>query len=130
MSQQRIEVSLAGQKITLATSAEHEPLLRAACVLVDEQIQLAISGGNRSIERASMMAALKIAGDLITLQKNQTQQSTSSNVSSDEITRPQCQLRLGHSLSLLMHPKQSSRSTLNLRVQDDGLAAKAGNSCY
>lgn len=93
MSQQRIEVSLAGQKITLATSAEHEPLLRAACVLVDEQIQLAISGGNRSIERASMMAALKIAGDLITLQKNQTQQSNSSNVSSDEITRLQGEIR-------------------------------------
>ncbi|BDT79355.1 hypothetical protein PKF032_12430 [Polynucleobacter yangtzensis] len=93
MSQQRIEVSLAGQKITLATSAEHEPLLRAACVLVDEQIQLAISGGNRSIERASIMAALKIAGDLITLQKNQMQQSTSSNVSSDEITRLQSEIR-------------------------------------
>jgi len=61
MSQQRIEVTLAGQKITLATSTEHEPLLRAACILVDEQIQLAINGGNRSIERASMMAALKIA---------------------------------------------------------------------
>jgi cell division protein ZapA len=93
MSQQRIEVSLAGQKITLATSAEHEPLLRAACVLVDEQIQLAISGGNRSIERASMMAALKIAGDLITLQKNSSQQSTSSNVSADEVTRLQGQIR-------------------------------------
>lgn len=93
MSQQRIEVSLAGQKITLATSVEHEPLLRAACVLVDEQIQLAISGGNRSIERASMMAALKIAGDLITLQKNQTHQSISSNVSSDEITRLQSEIR-------------------------------------
>ncbi|BDT75603.1 hypothetical protein PKF022_12680 [Polynucleobacter sp. KF022] len=93
MSQQRIEVSLAGQKITLATSAEHEPLLRAACVLVDEQIQLAISGGNRSIERASMMAALKIAGDLITLQKNQSQQGSSSNVSSDEVTRLQSEIR-------------------------------------
>ena len=93
MSQQRIEVSLAGQKITLATSAEHEPLLRAACVLVDEQIQLAINGGNRSIERASMMAALKIAGDLITLQKNQTQQGGSSNVSSDEVTRLQGEIR-------------------------------------
>lgn len=93
MGQQRIEVSLAGQKITLATSAEHEPLLRAACVLVDEQIQLAINGGNRSIERASIMAALKIAGDLIILQKNQTQQSTSSNVSSDEITRLQSEIR-------------------------------------
>lgn len=93
MSQQRIEVSLAGQKITLATSAEHEPLLRAACVLVDEQIQLAISGGNRSIERASMMAALKIAGDLITLQNNQTQQSTSSNLSTDEVAQLQNQIR-------------------------------------
>ena len=93
MSQQRIEVSLAGQKITLATSAEHEPLLRAACVLVDEQIQLAINGGNRSIERASMMAALKIAGDLITLQKNQTQQSVSFNVSPDEVNRLQHQIR-------------------------------------
>ncbi len=93
MSQQRIEVTLAGQKITLATSAEHELLLRAACVLVDEQIQLAISSGNRSIERASMMAALKIAGDLIKLQNNQAQQSSSSNVSSDEVARLQAQIR-------------------------------------
>jgi len=92
VSQQRIEVTLAGQKITLATSAEHEPLLREACVLVDEQIQLAISGGNRSIERASMMAALKIAGDLITLQKKQSQQRPSSSVSSDEVVRLQAEI--------------------------------------
>lgn len=69
MSQQRIEVTLAGQKITLATTAEHEPLLREACTLVDEQIQLAIAGGNRSIERATMMAALKLAGDVISSQR-------------------------------------------------------------
>ncbi len=98
MSQQRIEVTLAGQKITLATSTEHEPLLRAACTLVDEQIQLAINGGNRSIERASMMAALKIAGDLIKLQKA-TQQTTASSVSSNadpkEIARLQSEI---HSL--------------------------------
>ena len=93
MSQQRIEVTLAGQKITLATSAEHEPLLRAACVLVDEQIQLAISGGNRSIERASMMAALKIAGDLIKLQNNQMHQSHSSNLGSEEVARLQAEIR-------------------------------------
>ncbi len=93
MSQQRIEVTLAGQKITLATSTEHEPLLRAACVLVDEQIKLAIGGGNRSIERASMMAALKIAGDFITLQKNASKSSTPSNVSSDEVTRLQAEIR-------------------------------------
>jgi cell division protein ZapA len=93
VSQQRIEVTLAGQKITLATSTEHEPLLRAACVLVDEQIQLAIGGGNRSIERASMMAALKIAGDLITLQKNQSHQIPSSNVNPDEVIRLQSEIR-------------------------------------
>ena len=93
MSQQRIEVTLAGQKITLSTSAEHEPLLRAACILVDEQIKLAIGGGNRSIERASMMAALKIAGDLIKLQNNQTQQSHSSNLGSEEVTRLQAEIR-------------------------------------
>jgi len=39
----------------------------------------------------------------------------------------QWQPRAVHSLRSLMHPKQSSRSTLNPRVQDDGLAAKAGN---
>ena len=98
MSQQRIEVTLAGQKITLATSAEHEPLLRSACTLVDEQIKLAINGGNRSIERASMMAALKIAGDLITLQKNSqahSAQSTSSGADPEEIARLQSKI---HSL--------------------------------
>jgi cell division protein ZapA len=96
MSQQRIEVSLAGQKITLATSAEHEPLLRAACTLVDEQIQLAINGGNRSIERASMMAALKIAGDLIKLQTTSSQapiQSAASNTDPTEIARLQQEIR-------------------------------------
>jgi len=94
MSQQRIEVTLAGQKITLATSAEHEPLLRAACSLVDEQIQLAINGGNRSIERASMMAALKIAGDLIKLQTAPAQ-SASLNSDPEEIARLQREI---HSL--------------------------------
>ena len=90
MSQQRIEVTLAGQKITLATSAEHEPLLRAACTLVDEQIQLAINGGNRSIERASMMAALKIAGDLIKLQTTSESTPAQSNSSNpEEIVRLQ-----------------------------------------
>jgi len=95
MSQQRIEVTLAGQKITLATSAENEPLLRAACTLVDEQIQLAINGGNRSIERASMMAALKLAGDLIQLQttsQNNPAQSTSSHSSPEEIARLQSEI--------------------------------------
>jgi len=96
MNQRRIEVTLASQKITLATSAEHEPLLRAACTLVDEQIKLAINGGNRSIERASMMAALKIAGDLITLQA--TSQATelpsaTSGVNTQEVAQLKAEIR-------------------------------------
>jgi len=43
MTQQRIEVSLAGHKITLATTSDHEPLLREACAFADEQIQLALA---------------------------------------------------------------------------------------
>ena len=102
MSQQRIEVTLAGQKITLATSAEHEPLLRAACTLVDEQIQLAITGGNRSIERASMMAAIKIAGDLIKAQTT-FNPTDSSIMSSEEVTRLQEEIRsLEHQVDALM----------------------------
>jgi len=96
MSQQRIEVTLAGQKITLATSTEHEPLLRAACALVDEQIKMAINGGNRSIERASMMAAIKIAGDLIKAQSTETNtpaQNTSSNLNSEEVSRLHDEIR-------------------------------------
>ncbi len=96
MSQRRIEVTLAGQKIALATSVEHEPLLRAACTLVDEQIQLAINGGNRSIERASMMAALKIAGDLITLKNTAPDtkaQRSSPTVDSEEVALLQSKIQ-------------------------------------
>ena len=102
MSQQRIEVTLAGQKITLATSTEHEPLLREACTLVDEQIQLAINGGNRSIERASMMAAIKIAGDLINAQSN-AHSNIPSNINPDEFARLQEEIRsLEHQVDTLM----------------------------
>ena len=92
MSQQRIEVTIAGQKIALATSTEHEPLLRAACTLVDEQIQLAINGGNRSIERASMMAALKIAGDLIKLQNPEPSAAPSAGMASEDVSRLQAEI--------------------------------------
>jgi cell division protein ZapA len=98
MSQQRIEVTLAGQKITLATTTEHEPLLREACTLVDEQIQLAITGGNRSIERATMMAALKLAGDLISSKRlaadTAAQLSTQSAViHPDEVARLEAEIK-------------------------------------
>jgi hypothetical protein len=42
----------------------------------------------------------------------------------------QCGL-VRHSLNHLMHPKYCYRTTLNFRVQDDGLATKAGIlSCF
>lgn len=106
MSQQRIEVSLAGQKITLATSTEHEPLLRAACALVDEQIQLAINGGNRSIERASMMAAIKIAGDLIALQTSAN--GKPANIDSEEM------IRLQHEIHALENQVDALMQNLSL----------------
>jgi cell division protein ZapA len=98
MSQQRIEVTLAGQKITLATTTEHESLLREACALVDEQIQLAIAGGNRSIERATMMAALKLAGDLISSKRQAAdtaaQLSTqSAAIHPDEVARLEAEIK-------------------------------------
>ena len=85
MTQQRIEVSLAGHKIILATSSDHEPLLREACSLVDEQIQLALTSGNKSIERAAMMAAIKLAGDLIQAQKTIAQTSNAPQVSAEHL---------------------------------------------
>jgi cell division protein ZapA len=64
MSQHRIELTLAGQKFAFATSPEHETSLRAAAALVDEQLESLLTGGNRSIERAAIMTAIKLAGDL------------------------------------------------------------------
>jgi len=86
MTQQRIEVSLAGHKITLATSSDHEPLLRKACVLVDEQIKLALASGNKSIERAAMMAAIKLAGDLIQAQQSLAQAANAPKVDPEQLT--------------------------------------------
>ena len=85
MTQQRIEVSLAGHKITLATSSDHEPLLREACSLADEQIQLALASGNKSIERAAMMATIKLAGDLIEAQKMIAQSANTPKVDPEHL---------------------------------------------
>ena len=63
---------------------------------MDEQIQLAINGGNRSIERASMMAALKIAGDLITLKNAAPEtdaQSATSGTNSEDMIRLQTEIK-------------------------------------
>ncbi len=86
MTQQRIEVSLAGHKITLATSSDHEPLLREACSIVDEQIKLALASGNKSIERAAMMAAIKLAGDLIQAQQTAAQVANRPVVDPEQLT--------------------------------------------
>ncbi len=85
MTQQRIEVSIAGQKITLTTASDHEPLLREACAFVDEQIQLALASGNKSIERAAMMAAIKLAGDLIQAQKSIAQTASTPHVNPEHL---------------------------------------------
>ena len=64
MSQNRIEITLGGQKFAFAIAPEHEASLRAAAAIVDEQLEAALSSGNRSIERAAIMTAIKLAGDL------------------------------------------------------------------
>ena len=64
----RIEVLLAGQKIILATTPENESKLRAAAQLVNDQITQITMSGNRSIERAALMTALKLAGELQDIQ--------------------------------------------------------------
>ena len=113
MSQQRIEVTLAGQKITLATTAEHEPLLREACTLVDEQSQLAIAGGNRSIERATMMAALKLAGDLISSQRAAAEAAAQLSVQSAAI-HPEEVIRLEGEIKELEMQVDALLQTLSL----------------
>jgi cell division protein ZapA len=68
VNQHRFELELAGQKIPFATSLENETKLRAAAAVVNEQIEVATrSSGNRSIERAALIAALKIAGEVLDL---------------------------------------------------------------
>jgi cell division protein ZapA len=113
MSQQRIEVTLAGQKITLATTAEHEPLLREACTLVDEQIQLAIAGGNRSIERATMMAALKLAGDVISNKRAAAESAAQLAVQSTAI-QPEEVIRLEGEIKDLEMQVDALLQTLSL----------------
>lgn len=64
----RIEVEIAGQRVILATTPENEAQLRIASKLVNDQITAITAGGNRSIERAAIMTALKFAGQVQELQ--------------------------------------------------------------
>ena len=79
----RFDIELAGQKIPFATSPENELKLRNAAALVNEQINAATSGGNRSIERAAIVAALKLAGEVLDLRTQV--QGAESGMSSEQI---------------------------------------------
>ncbi len=69
-SQTRIDIELAGQKIPFVTSAENAHKLKEAATAVNEQImQITATSGNRSIERAALMTAIKLAGEVIDLKK-------------------------------------------------------------
>lgn len=65
--QHKFIIELAGQKLQFATSPENEAKLRLAASLVNEQISSASSGANKSLERAAVTAALKLAGEVIEL---------------------------------------------------------------
>ena len=65
----RIEVEIASQRMILATTPQNEAKLRSASQIVNEQIAVITSGGNRSIERAAIMTALKLAGQVQELQE-------------------------------------------------------------
>ncbi len=66
-NQHKFIIELAGQKLQFATSPENEAKLRLAAGLVNDQISSATSGANKSLERAAVTAALKLAGEVIEL---------------------------------------------------------------
>ena len=65
----RIEVEIASQRMILATTPQDEAKLRSASQMVNEHIAAITSSGNRSIERAAIMTALKLAGQVQELQE-------------------------------------------------------------
>lgn len=66
-NQHKFVIDLAGQKLQFASSPENETKIRLAANLVNEQINNAASGPNRSLERAAVTAALKLAGEVLEL---------------------------------------------------------------
>ena len=65
----RFDIDLAGQKIPFSTSPENELKLREAASLLNQQLEMAMSGGNRSLERAALISALKLAGEVLDSRK-------------------------------------------------------------
>ena len=87
-NQHKFIIELAGQKLQFATSPETETKLRAAASLVNEQISTASSGANKSLERAAVTAALKLAGEVIELRAKvgDSDEPSISNATLDNLT--------------------------------------------
>lgn len=103
MSQHRIELTIVGQKFAFTTSPEHEASLRSAVSLVNDQLEAALLGNNRSIERAAIMTAIKLAGDLQSAQKN--------------ISTPEQPVSSDDSLAQLQAKLESIENTVDLALK-------------
>lgn len=70
MSSKQIEVNIAGQAYKFAVSADNEAALREAAAMVDNQMTRIKNGSNtKGIERVAVMAAISIASDLLSMQR-------------------------------------------------------------
>ncbi|MCO5399827.1 cell division protein ZapA [Ralstonia soli] len=70
MSSKQIEVNIAGQAYKFAVSPDNEAALREAAAMVDGQMTRIKNGSNtKGIERVAVMAAISIASDLLSMQR-------------------------------------------------------------
>ncbi|CAJ0710104.1 MULTISPECIES: cell division protein ZapA [Ralstonia] len=70
MSSKQIEVNIAGQPYKFAVSVDNEAALREAAAMVDNQMTRIKNGSNtKGIERVAVMAAISIASDLLSMQR-------------------------------------------------------------
>jgi cell division protein ZapA len=70
MSSKQIEVNIAGQPYKFAVSADNEAALCEAAAMVDNQMTRIKNGSNtKGIERVAVMAAISIASDLLSMQR-------------------------------------------------------------
>ena len=70
MSSKQIEVNIAGQAYKFAVSADNEAALREAAAMVDNQMTRIKNGSStKGIERVAVMAAISIASDLLSMQR-------------------------------------------------------------
>ena len=70
MSSKQIEVNIAGQAYKFAVSPDNEAALREAAAMVDNQMTRIKNGSStKGIERVAVMAAISIASDLLSMQR-------------------------------------------------------------